>query len=296
MKTVLKQTDLDFNDYISTDYEQLELNYNFDSKALWYFMKGKPRPCFTTSLLEESNRLSKQIADIPIDPHPVQYLVVASGVPGVFNLGGDLDKFHDCITSGDKEGLRRYAYACLNIGFECARHFDRDVTTISLVQGSALGGGFEAALSCNVVVAEESAQFGFPEILFNLFPGMGAYTYLSRRVHPNVADKVISSGRTYTAAELHAMGIIDMLVPDGEGVAAVENYIKQHSKQRTGRRAMQQAYLQVNPVSLEELQVIADIWVETAMQLDERSLRVMKRLTRAQSKKMSKQAEPAMVA
>jgi len=296
MKTVTKQTDIDFNDYISADYEHLELNYNTDSQALWYFMKSSPRPCFTTSLLEESNRLTKQIADFPIAPLPVQFLIVASAIPGVFNLGGDLDKFRDCITRGDEEGLRRYAYACLNIGFECARHFDRGITTISLVQGSALGGGFEAALSCNVVVAEESAQFGFPEILFNLFPGMGAYTYLSRRVHPHVAEKLISSGRTYSAVELHAMGIVDVLAPDGEGVAAVENYIKQNGKQRIGRRAMQQAYLHVNPVSLEELRAITDIWVETAMQLDERSLQIMKRLTRAQTKKMSKQVEQTMVA
>jgi len=47
------------------------------------------------------------------------------------------------------------------------------LTTISLAQGDALGGGFEAALSCSVIIAERRARFGFPEVMFNLFPGMG---------------------------------------------------------------------------------------------------------------------------
>ena len=51
--------------------------------------------------------------------------------------------------------------------------FDLPFTTISLVQGDALGGGFEAALAGDVVIAEKSAQFGFPEVMFNLFPGNG---------------------------------------------------------------------------------------------------------------------------
>lgn len=296
MKTVTKQSDINFNNYLHANYEQLELNYQAGSRALWFHMKSKPRPCFTPTLLKELQDLFDNIRSIPGDNHPVQYLVAASGIPGVYNLGGDLEKFRHHITNGDKESLRSYAYACLDMGYECSRHFDRDITTISLIQGSALGGGFEAALSCNVVVAEESAQIGFPEILFNLFPGMGAYTYLSRRVHPNVADKVISSGRTYTGAELHAMGIVDVLAPDGEGVETVENYIKQHAHQRTGRLAMQQAYMHVNPISLEEMRTIADIWVDTALQLDERSLRVMDRLVRAQSKKVLRQAIEIKVA
>lgn len=296
MKTLTYQTATNFYDYFDDDYAEMELDYQTDAQTLWFFMQSKPRPCFTPALLMELQKLFAQLASLPADKHPVRYLVAASGVPGVYNLGGDLELFRHYISSKDAEGLRAYAYACLDMGFECSRHFNRGITTISLIQGSALGGGFEAALSCNVVVAEENAQIGFPEILFNLFPGMGAYTYLSRRVHPSVAERIISSGRTYTGAELHAMGIVDVLAPDGEGISVVKNYIKQHRNQRTGRLAMQQAYLQINPISLDELRTIADLWVETALQLDERSLRVMERLVRAQSRKMGQQDHQNKVA
>lgn len=51
-----------------------------------------------------------------------------------------------------------------------------------MVQGDAFGGGLEFALSSNILVAEQGTRLGFPEILFNLFPGMGAYTFLYRKV------------------------------------------------------------------------------------------------------------------
>ena len=54
--------------------------------------------------------------------------------------------------------------------------------TIALVQGEALGGGFESILSFDVVIAERDARFGLPEAMFGLFPGMGAHSFLSRRL------------------------------------------------------------------------------------------------------------------
>ena len=61
-------------------------------------------------------------------------------------------------------------------------NFGLPIVTISLVRGNALGGGFEIALSGDVIIAERSAMMGFPEILFNCFPGMGAFQTLSSRV------------------------------------------------------------------------------------------------------------------
>ena len=64
-----------------------------------------------------------------------------------------------------------------------------DVRTIALVQGDALGGGMELALSCHTIVAEEGVGMGLPEVLFGLFPGMGAYSFLCKRVSPQLAER-----------------------------------------------------------------------------------------------------------
>jgi DSF synthase len=269
----------------TSSYQQLEHQYDANLKAMWFFMKATPRPCFTQTLLSELHSLFKDIEIENEQSESIEYLIAASGVPGVYNLGGDLNNFRKYILAGAKEELRQYAYSCLDLGYKCTTGFDQDITTIALIQGQAMGGGFEAALSCNVLVAEESAQIGFPEILFNLFPGMGAHCYLSRRVHPGIADRIITSGRSYTGAELYEMGIVDVLAKDGEGVVEVNNFIKQHRKRRIGNLAMQRARASLNPITLKELQHISDIWVEAALQLDERALRTMARLVSAQDKK-----------
>src|SRR3712207_4090014 len=102
---------------------------------------------------------------------------------------------------------------------------DLPVITVALVQGDALGGGFECALAHDLIVAERSAKFGLPEVLFNLFPGMGAYSFLSRRIGRQAAERMILSGRVHTAEELHEMGLVDVLAPDGEGEEAVLDFV-----------------------------------------------------------------------
>ena len=81
-------------------------------------------------------------------------------------------------------------------------NMDVPITTISLIRGNALGAGFEGALSCDYVVVEESVQMGFPEVLFNMFPGMGAYSFLARRIDPVRVERMILSGRIFSANEL----------------------------------------------------------------------------------------------
>ena len=94
------------------------------------------------------------------------------------------------------------------------------------MQGDALGGGFESALASNVVIAEKGVKMGLPEVLFNLFPGMGAYSLLSRRVGTARAEQMILSGRLYTSDELFEMGVVDILAEKGEGEVEVYKYIK----------------------------------------------------------------------
>ena len=64
---------------------------------------------------------------------------------------------------------------------------------------------WSSALSCDMLIAERQAKLGLPEVVFNLFPGMGAYTYLSRRIGSMKAEELIMSGRLYTAEEMLAL-------------------------------------------------------------------------------------------
>lgn len=265
---------------------ELNVNYDCDINTLWCYMNASPRPCFTPGLLSEFDTLLNKLQHPAMQKEDVQYLVAASNTPGVFNLGGDLDYFSRCIESSDRTRLTEYAYACVDLSYAAVNQFGKEITSIALIQGNALGGGFECALSCNAIIAEESSRMGFPEILFNLFPGMGAYSFLSRRVSMQVAEEIIISGKMYSAEELYELGVVDVLVRDGEGEQAVKNYIKQHSKRHSARVAMHKAKMLVAPITRKELHDVTDVWVEAALKVDKSSLKVMQRLIRAQTNKM----------
>lgn len=273
-------------------FSELRVEYDQDLQAIWAYMQGSPRPCFTPTLLKEVLTLNARIPQLG----GVQYVIGASDVPQVYNLGGDLNLFFQYIEQGEREKLRQYAYDCVECGYGNTTQIKHGITTIALVQGSALGGGFEGALSSNVVVAEENAKLGFPEILFNLFPGMGAYTFLSRKIPVNQVEKMVLSGQQYTGADLYEMGVVDVLAKDGEGEQAVKEYIDGHRSQQRARVAIHQARSRLNPVTIEELRDIVDIWVEIAMDADEESLRVIQRLVRAQDRKLSTEKLLAKVA
>ena len=160
------------------------------------------------------------------------------------------------------------------------------LTTISLVQGDALGGGFETALSSDVIVAEESASMGLPEILFNLFPGMGALSLLARRLGLRAAEEFILGGRILKARELADLGLVDVVAPDGMGECATYQWIAKNERRRNGMQAVFHSRNIVHPISRDELDRVADAWVDAALRLDEKDLRMMKRLVAAQQRRL----------
>jgi DSF synthase len=166
--------------------------------------------------------------------------------------------------------------------------YDAGAVSIALVQGDALGGGFECALSFDMIIAERQARMGFPEILFNLFPGMGAYSYLSRRIAPALAERMILSGRIHTAEEMHALGVVDMVVDTGQGEQAAADFVAKQGRRHNAHSAVCDVRRRINPVDLQELLDVVDIWVDAALKLDEVDLRKMERLAAAQERRCGK--------
>ena len=185
--------------------------------------------------------------------------------------------------------MLRYAHSVVDEGYLNAVHLNLPIITVSLVQGDALGGGFEAALSSNLIIAERSAKFGLPEILFNLFPGMGAYSFLARRVNPALAERLIFSGRLYTAEELYELGVVDVLAKDGAGIGALHDYVARNSDRHAAHRAIYAARHRYNPISRDEMLDIATTWVDTALTFNDKDLRKMERLAAAQDRRRARE-------
>lgn len=260
-------------------YRQLQVEFDPGTHALWYRMQPAPRPCFTPTLIDELRHFQITVAglDGPDRDQP-QALVLASALPGIFILGGDLEMFRELIQTGQRATLARYAQQSIDVLYANLRALERPLLTVSLVQGQALGGGFEAALSSQVLVAERSARFGFPEALFDMFPGMGAWSLLARSLDKERAVEIIAGGRFCSAVELHALGLVDLLAEDGQGEAVVNALLADRERLRAIRPKPWRE------IGHAELSLVAAYWVDCALALGPRALRNMARLQRAQDR------------
>ncbi|HXV25815.1 MAG TPA: crotonase/enoyl-CoA hydratase family protein [Alphaproteobacteria bacterium] len=271
----------------------LDVSFESELRLLWSYFRHTHSPSFTPELLHDIGAVQRSVCRIfaeQVDPEavPIRYMVWASRLPTIWNLGGDLRLFAHLIRERDRDRLLAYALEVVREGHLNAVNLHLPLITISLVQGDALGGGFEAALSSNLIVAERSAKFGLPEILFNLFPGMGAYTFLARRINPAAAERMIFSGKIYSAAELHEMGVVDVLADDGAGERALYDYIRRMERAHHTHCAIYRVRQRVQPITYEEMADIARIWVDTALNLQEADLRKMERLVVAQNRRLER--------
>lgn len=283
---VIAESRLHFNlDRRLFELSELDVLYQADHAALWTYMRPSRRPSFTPPMLHDFEDWQRLILEnFGPGQVPLRYLVLGSRAPGVFCFGGDLELFERLIRSGDRDGLVRYGYRCVEILHRNMNTLDLPMLTIGLVQGAALGGGFEALLSFDYIIAERDATFGLPEILFGLFPGMGAHAILSRKLGSAMADRLIVSNQTYSAEEMFELGIVHQLAENGEGQAACMEFVRKSERRHPGLVAARRAMKTTNPIGLAELKRIVDLWAEAALQLSDGDLKVMGRLTRAQER------------
>lgn len=273
------------------------VSIDHELQASFLAMHPSPRPSFNPELLAEIEEWRDSVNELgnaygPGTPS-LRYAVLCSDLPEIFNFGGDLQRFVDLIRDGNRDGLLDYALACIRCTHSFSRGFGAPVTSIAVVQGRAQGGGFEAALAANVLIAERGTQLGFPEVLFNLFPGMGAYSFLSRKISPSLAERLILSGNLYDAEYLYEIGVVDILAEAGEGMDCMRDYMKKADKHDHVHGLMKHIREQHNQVPFEELREITELWVDSALRLSERELRTMERLVRAQDRRIGEQVRQA---
>jgi DSF synthase len=271
------------------NFKHLEVKIEPEQNAVWLYFNSQPRSCYTLTLLKELDKfqsiLKHHNGELTANniQTKIEYCVITSRHP-VFSYGGDLNYFVECIESNDRESLLEYAIYCIDAVYYSYIGRELDITTISLIHGNALGGGFEAALSSQVLIAERKAEMGLPEVLFDLFPGMGAYNLLSQRVSHVMAEKIMLSGRLYSADEFKDMGVIDIVVDDGQGIEAVNSFIHSNRNRLNSFKAIRKIREISNSIDYQELIDIGEIWVDTAFKVSAKDIRTMKRLVRSQQK------------
>jgi len=185
-----------------------------------------------TELAEATDRLRS-------DPDVRVVLLAAEG-DRAFCVGADL-KERNGMSDGDLLAQR----VVFRAAFGGVLHLPQP--TVAAVHGFALGGGCELALSCDVVVADETAVLGLPEVSIGLVPGGGGTQLALRRLGPGRAADVVLTGRRIPAAEAMALGLVDRLVPAGSARAAARDVAAQIAKNspvatRAAKRALRNGW------------------------------------------------------
>lgn len=260
----------------------LRVKIDDEYKILWVGIDLQDKLCYSMSFLENLTHVKELIVYL-IKKENIKYVVAYSLNKGVWNLGGDLEYFVSCIRNNKKADLKDYAYKCIELVYNYNSNYELDVFSSCVVQGNAFGGGFESALSGNYIVSEKSAKFSFPEVIFGTFPGMGAYSFLTKKVGFNKANEIINSNKTYTATEIHELGIINKVCDDGMGIALMTDLIKSGELEQYINNPFMNI---VNKVSKQELISVVDVWLDKAFTLTEDNLGRMTKLANFQRRKV----------
>jgi DSF synthase len=260
----------------------LRLRIDNEYETLWVGIDLQDKLCYSVAFLDNLTHV-KELISYMIKREHIKYVVAYSLNRGVWNLGGDLEYFVSCIRNNNKAALKDYAYKCIDLVHNYNANYDLEVFSTCVIQGNAFGGGFESALSGNYILSEASAKFSFPEIIFGTFPGMGAYSFLTKRVGFQKANEIINSNKTYTAKEILDMGIINKVCEDGMGIAAMSLMIRKGELEPF----VTNPFLNIlNRVSKDELISVVNLWLERAFDLSEENLSRMVKLANYQKRKM----------
>ncbi|MEZ0531628.1 crotonase/enoyl-CoA hydratase family protein [Enterobacter sp. KB-221C9] len=262
-------------------FTQLSGYYEAERHTVWMMLRAQPRPCFNHALIEEIMNFSWLVRQ---SGFAVDFWVTGSLVPEMYNVGGDLQFFVECIQNGRREALRAYARACVDCVHAASRGFDTGAISLAMVEGSALGGGFEAALAHHFVLAQRDARLGFPEIAFNLFPGMGGYSLVARRSGMKLAEELIYKGESHTAEWYEQHGLVDVLFEPGQSYVSTRTFIDTLRPKLNGIRAMLRARTRVLQLPRSELMDITEDWVDAAFCLEPKDIAYMERLVTLQNR------------
>jgi len=151
-------------------------------------------------------------------------VVVISGAGGkAFSVGADLKggMFSDQTTEAEAAGFSKFGQKI----FKIIEDFDKPV--VAAVDGYALGGGFELALACDLIIASERSSFGQVEIKLGLIPGWGGIQRLARVVGRNRAKAMILTGDLVSAEEAERIGIVSKVIATAEFEKRVDEFANQ---------------------------------------------------------------------
>jgi len=204
------------------------LSWNWNDGAIDLVLDRAPCNEIGSATLAELESFTQALPELQHDSHA---LIISSARKEGFCAGADLrELYRESQKLKSVESLARL-HDFLERIHRVMNTFDSaPLTTIAAIQGIAFGGGFELALVCDLIIADKTARFCFPELRLGLIPGFGGIPRLKRDLGNAVVRDLLLTGRSINAPKAQSLGLVSQVVAEGDALRIARSTAEQLKK------------------------------------------------------------------
>jgi enoyl-CoA hydratase/carnithine racemase len=241
-----------------TEYKGRSLSWRAADGVIELALDRAPANEIGLAMLDDLERFSAALTDL--ESQASALIIYSKQKPG-FSAGADLRELYTLAQQTDAvsaaKGVREFLE---RIHAVLSRIDMSSLTTIAAVHGVCFGGGFELALTCDLMIADKMARFCFPELRLGLIPGFGGIPRLKRDVGNGVVRDLLLTGRSINATKALAAGLVSQVAGEGEALRLARATAAQVTKFDRGTAAAAKRF--IKPLPVEELRREIDIFCE----------------------------------
>jgi enoyl-CoA hydratase/carnithine racemase len=184
-----------------------------------------------------------------LDVSKAKALVLYSSVPGGFCAGADLRALYAGLLATRDHEEREYRIGDFidRIHVVMNRLDTLPLTTVGAIHGVCFGGGFELALTCDILIGDKTARFCFPELRLGIVPGFGGIPRLKRDVGNGVVRDLLLTGRSLNAKKAQSIGLISQMVAQGKHLDAARATARQATRFDSDAARTCKAFIKIIP-------------------------------------------------
>lgn len=215
------------------------------------------------------HELEQFVAALATMSDQAEALIVYSKLPAGFCAGADLRELYhrsQALTAAERlAGVRDFLERIHRV----MNAIDTSpLVTIAAVHGVVFGGGFELALTCDMIIADKMARFCFPELRLGLIPGFGGIPRLKRDLGNAVVRDLLLTGRSFNATKAQTIGLVSQLANEGQALPLARSTAKQIKKFDRATRVRAKQFIKPVPYDAlrEEIEIFCDLFTRPAVE------------------------------
>ncbi|MBV8543408.1 MAG: enoyl-CoA hydratase/isomerase family protein [Acidobacteria bacterium] len=209
-----------------------------DLATVWFDLPGEKVNKFSTAVMSEFAAVVDELEN----DRDIKRVIIASGKPSIFIAGADVTEFSKATSAEQAAEYTRFGQQTIH------RFSKLPQVTVAAINGAALGGGCELAITCDYRVMSDSprAQIGLPETKLGIFPAWGGTTKLPRLIGLPAALDIILNGKTLDGKRAKRMGLVDEVVPAAILLDIAKQFSTKPKRRGSGRTKF---YVEGNPLA-----------------------------------------------